>query len=274
MALRIEITDRFRKEFGDEAAVEAVLGQVKLQLLGYIKTSPPNARLNFSTTLSVRPELDGKQADTGLPVDDVVKLYSHDGLCDTSLRFVLEHAKAAFEAVPEGPALEIGSFKGGTALALLALHDWPLLITVDPYGSKDYKGGDLVLPAWTGTYGDACYVAHKSNLATAENHAHFLMTGVEFLKRLPITFWRQGEPLLAGNYISGGGFAFAFVDGEHDCETVLEEIGLLLARVARGGRIIVDNIDKDPKLENELVRLGFTVGPEVPWGAKQAVLLC
>jgi hypothetical protein len=266
MAVRLEITPQFRENHGDEAAVDLMLSQVKKQFLDHIRTTP--GWLRFGMVVSVVPEKPEGVFGVGpAKVDQVARDYSHDGLCDTSLRFVLENAAQ----VPYGPALEIGSFKGGTALALLALRDWPLLVTVDPYGSKDYKGGDLLLPKETGTYGDEIYVAHKCLLANAEDHAHFLMTGEEFLKHVvgkvgaSARFWKKGEEY------SYSKFGFAFVDGEHDRETVLREIDLLMPHMLPGGRVIIDNIDKDPTLEAALVAGGWTIGPKVEWGAKQAL---
>jgi hypothetical protein len=185
-------------------------------------------------------------------VNELVKKHSHDGLSDQSLANVLTEAREAYYRRPTAPMLEIGSFRGGTAGAILDMldretrhgdgaHEPPLLITVDPYGGKAYRGGDVTI---TLLYGDDVYQAHKRRLAEYANHAHFLMEGVEWLARCVGTpYWRSCRRRTMA------GFSFAFVDGEHESDAVLAELDLLLPHMAQDGRVLVDNVDKDARLQ-------------------------
>lgn len=249
-------------------------------------------------------------------VEQLAEKHAHDGLSPAGLRFVLDAAARA----PLGPFLEIGSLIGGTSLALMDLleilhrdvvcHDCggtgkrgreaqigaahvtfepgracarclgsgqvasdpPVLVTVDPYGGKPYSGGDYVVD-WL--YGDDIYLAHKQNLARFPNHVHFALEGHVFLSRcLGAPIWRRGKrvPLTE--------FSFAFLDGDHDAATVREELLHLMPHMARGGRIVVDNVDKDPRLVPALLGYCATsrswgraeLGPETEPGARQAVI--
>lgn len=268
MALRFEISAAFRKQHGDEMAVALVIRNLYDELVAHVKQAPDKP-LRFRAAVSSLLEDVPDPPPVGL-IPTLVEQYSHDGLSDESLRFVLETAAS----VPYGAALEIGSFKGGTALALMALRDWSLFVTVDPYGVKAYAGGDGL---WEGLYGDEVYVAQKSNLACCGNHAHFLMTGIEFLERnIGFKYWRNGFEHTFGIHrgVGGGGrISFAFVDGEHSLEAVQRELELLRPHMHPQGKIIVDNIDKDKRLQEWLVSIGAELGPEVPEGARQAVLV-
>lgn len=224
---------------------------------------------------------------TPADLDRMVARHAHDGLGEAGLRLVLTEAAAAAARVPSGPFLEIGSLKGNTAVALLETLDAlgalracppPLLVTVDPYGDKPYRGGDVVA---LGLYGDAVYAAAKHNLARFPNHAHFLAESEWFLWNCQgMPYWRRGKR----HELTG--WAFAFVDGEHDAATVMEELRLLVPNMARGGTIVVDNVDKDPVLEGRLagdfvslltdggitVRPSVELGPKGQWGARQAIV--
>lgn len=258
MALSIQITEAFRKENGDVLAVDLILSAVRGNILEAIKGNP--SALNTHVVIALNTEKPSKAVQAVQDIDNIVKQCSHDGLSDSSLKFVLEKASKA----PLGPGLEIGSYKGGTALALLHLRDWPLFVTVDPYGGKPYEGGDIVMEK---AYQDAFHVIHKTNLSSAENHTHFLMTGLEFLERnAGFSYWKNGVEKKFEN------LAFAFVDGQHDKNTVLKEVWALLPLMDAEGIIVIDNIDKDPELQKALIEMGAELGPETEPGARQAVL--
>lgn len=200
-------------------------------------------------------------------LDRLARKHRHGGLTPQGLRFVLAHAARALERDPAAPWLEVGTHIGATTLALLELAEThadppPLVVTVDPYGDKPYRGGDVVHTE--PLYGDQHYVAQKLNLARTPHHAHFLLRGVDFLLRVQgAPYWREGR---AGSYT---GWGFCFLDGEHDRETVLRELELL--QLQPGGRVVVDNTDKDPGLPAALEGMGFQRGPPMPPGAGQAV---
>lgn len=220
--------------------------------------------------MTVGPPIAPRCVDDRELLARLVATYTHDGISDPSLRCVLEHALAAHRAVPFGATVEIGTYKGGTALALLALlrslyaGAQPLVATVDPYGSKPYKGGDAVV---VGLYGDPLYTFMRAQLMDYPNHAHYLMEGVEFLDRMHgCRYWLDGRE----RYLHS--LAFAFVDGDHDHVTVVREIEALEARWTRAGtRVVVDNVDKDPRLPDALRARGYEILPRPQAGAWQAV---
>src|SRR2546425_2842969 len=127
---------------------------------------------------------------------------------ETNLEFAKKNIKL--------PSLEIGTCRGGSAMAFLKSlrlvwrSDPPMLFTVDPYGNKDYPGSQE-------TYGDNEYLEAKRNLAIYPNHAHFLLAGIEFINYLPFHYWDNGQKYSLTR------FGFAFLDGQHDALTVLAE---------------------------------------------------
>jgi hypothetical protein len=196
----------------------------------------------------------------------------HDGLTVAGVEFVLQHALLALERSESLSLtmLEIGSYKGGTSLALLDLADLctprPFLFTVDPYGGKPYNGGNVLL--YGGLYSNPVYVAHKLNTARFPNHAHFYMTGEQFLRRVVgATYWYECQERKIDDFV------FAFVDGDHDRTTVLTELDRLLPHMADGGRIVIDNVDMDPDLVNVLgMRKDCLINSDMPPGARQAMI--
>lgn len=146
-----------------------------------------------------------------------------------------------------GPTLEIGTWKGGTALGLLQVLDRvypqhaPLLVTVDPYGGKPYDGG--AEPGQRGRlalFGDPEYCIAKALLAGYGNHVHFALTSAEFFGRLSGTIiWRRGRRTRLEDY------AFVLVDGDHDAGSIVSELTALEGLMHQAGVVVVDNVDAD-----------------------------
>lgn len=144
-----------------------------------------------------------------------------------------------------GLSVEFGSRRGGSAFLMLLLlqeiyspDNVPMLFTVDPYGGKPYKGGDIVA---AGLYGDPEFVAMKRLLSGFANHAHWYMESQDFLALLPaMRYWWRGTQQNVDE------IAFAFLDGDHDAATILFEVRAMLPHMRRGGVILIDNVDKDP----------------------------
>lgn len=161
---------------------------------------------------------------------------------DTRSRYLLELARAVAE-VPRRddppPLLEIGTRSGGSALLMLRILDLvypggtkrPLVLTVDPYGTRPYEGAPFV-------YDDRHYLAMKRALAGHANHIHYMMDSELFLTQLDnLYLWIDG----ARRPIST--FAGAYLDGSHDPDVVWAEIERLLPLVVPGGFLIVDDTD-------------------------------
>jgi hypothetical protein len=154
----------------------------------------------------------------------------------------------AHQRFPGGLSLEIGTWKGGTALVLCEVLELlyharsrPMLFTVDPYGDKPYDGGDSTeKPA---LFGNTDYVGMKDLLAPYPHHAHFYQTSTQFLQTVAGTgiYWWRGQARKIHQ------FTFALVDGEHSAAAIGAELAQLLPHMAPGGVVIVDNVDNDPE---------------------------
>lgn len=167
--------------------------------------------------------------------------------------FVEAHA-----AAPGGLSLEIGTWRGGTALVFLRLLERlypvaarPMLFTIDPYGDKPYNGGDS--PARPALYGDSDYVIMKKLLARFPHHAHFYMTSEEFFAKRRAAqcraYWRNGQQ----GYLDG--ISFVLIDGEHDATTIENDLTAAYRILSPDGLIVIDNVDNDAYTIGALARL-------------------
>jgi glycosyltransferase involved in cell wall biosynthesis/2-polyprenyl-3-methyl-5-hydroxy-6-metoxy-1,4-benzoquinol methylase len=177
------------------------------------------------------------------------------------------------------PVLEIGTFKGASALMWLKLLQLigrrVPVVTVDPYGSKPYAGGDG--PARDALYTGDTFVAMKRLLAEFPDHYHFPLESQTFLATArDLAVWN------AGGRVGMQRFSFALLDGEHAADTIREEVqALLLQRytpdtrglMAPGSLVVIDNIDADPETHSMLHELlpAFTILP-AKWGQSYAVI--
>lgn len=148
--------------------------------------------------------------------------------------------------------LEIGTRAGDSAKRVLnaiansGVGRW--FFTVDPYGMRPYPMGAHVCVL---DYDDVMYRRTMRNLyALADdlgvNYCHWRMTSVDFLHNVldrQIEFWSGGASFQQSG-VRAGSFqiGFAYLDGEHVPETVLEELRWVLPRLAPGGVILVDDV--------------------------------
>ncbi len=211
-------------------------------------------------------------------LDEIVKRYLPlSDLSKQGLTFAARACALAQELAPSGPVLEIGTRCGGSALAFLDVlaetypeHYRPMMFTVDPYGAKPYLGGEgNPVASAARIYGDPQYLQMKEWLAPYPYHAHFLLRGADFLRRLGgCPYW------LAGHERTIGGFSFAFLDGDHDYVTIDEELGLLMPLMHPNGIVLVDNVDKDISTDRALARWQHMLMPieEGKPGSRQALV--
>jgi len=163
----------------------------------------------------------------------------------------------AHQAAPGGLSIEIGTWRGGTALVFLRLLERlypvetrPMLFTVDPYGDRPYNGGDgSARPA---LYGNQDYLVMKRLLARFANHAHFYMESAQFLGAPPRYWWQGWQQHCDGA-------SFVLVDGEHDAESIARDVDVLRWRMAPGGIMVIDNVDNDPVTLIELNQIAPTL---------------
>lgn len=174
----------------------------------------------------------------------IAEVRPYSDMTDEGLMNVAKELCEAHTAVRDGLTIEVGTRRGGSAKMILEIlldmyapDKPPMLFTVDPYGYRPYRMGDVVI--FPGPYGERDYVAQKKLLAEYPHHAHWRCDSQEFFKRcLGMTHWHLGEESTVEN------IAFALLDGQHDGESVAAEIDQIIPFMARGGRIVIDNAEK------------------------------
>lgn len=191
---------------------------------------------------------------------------------DTRTQYLLELARsvaAAPRSADPPPLLEIGTRSGGSALLMLRLLDLvypagtrrPLVLTVDPYGTRPYEGAPFV-------YDDRHYRAMKRHLSRHANHIHYMMDSELFLTLLDrLYLWIEGtrRPL--------GAFSLVYLDGSHDPGVVWNEIERLLPRVVPGGFLIVDDTDWfDGAMRSRLDAAAGRLGGSLRHNGKQSII--
>lgn len=182
----------------------------------------------------------------------ILQAREHSDMGDQRLRNLAAWFIRAHGQAKGGTSIEIGTRRGGSAWLCLKLlqHLYPpsaqpMLFTVDPYGDKPYQGGDFTVYA---AYGDHDYLMAKRLLREFANHAHFHLAGETFFRALHgQTFWWRGRPRKFNE-----GCSFVLLDGDHDARTVLAEVVRARSWLAPGGIIFVDDIDKDPTLDQQI----------------------
>lgn len=170
----------------------------------------------------------------------------HAERCDGAEYEMIIRALEKIKGVP-GMILEIGTRKGGSMQiiidALLENEDYDRnVISVDPYGNIPYNSGNQ----YGVTRFDYTNEMKKEAMATLfsyvqgkrVNFVPFCMSSGEFISRFThdVSIY-QNEPDLMQRY------AFAFLDGQHDTQSVLAECFFLANRSVLGSRIVIDNID-------------------------------
>jgi len=191
---------------------------------------------------------------------------------DTSSRFLLELARCVARAprAPDAaPLLEIGTRAGGSALLMLRTLDAvyprgvrrPLVLTVDPYGTKPYAGAPFV-------YDARHYRSMKRALSGYANHVHYMMDSELFLDLFDrLYLWLDGarRPLER--------FTLVYLDGSHDPDLVWREIERLLPRVVPGGFLVVDDTDWfDGAIRRRLDAAGPALQGTLRHNGKQSII--
>lgn len=156
---------------------------------------------------------------------------------------LLERAIARVQNVP-GAFLEIGTRKGGSMQiiidAAIATGQDRVFVSVDPYGHIPYNDGRGI------TRYDYTNEMKTRALADLYNYAHvrgvnlitFTLEDIYFFALFP-----KGFPVYEIERRREDRFAFAFLDGPHDVDSLVRQFLYLVDKTEKGAQVVVDNID-------------------------------
>lgn len=148
----------------------------------------------------------------------------------------------------QGLVLEIGTRKGGSMMiiidALLENEDYNRnVISVDPYGDIEYNSGYQ----YGVTRFDYTNEMKKEAMASIFqyiqgnpiNFVPFCLTSERFFE----VFGNKVPVYCDMICIDWLPYAFAFIDGQHDTESVINDCAKVASNSVSGTRIVIDNID-------------------------------
>ena len=153
-----------------------------------------------------------------------------------------EALAASFRVDPEASFLEIGNWKGGSAITIMqAIRDsyperW--MYTVDPYGLKPFRLKEEIQTEAKYdevVYRDAMYNLDNFSRHYGLNHYHWRMMSEDYFKIADkVKFWYHGEPMDLK-------IGFAYIDGDHNHEVVEMETEWILKHGVKGMTIVYDD---------------------------------
>lgn len=138
--------------------------------------------------------------------------------------------------------VEVGTREGGSLMTLMTAitdtyKDRPI-ISIDPYGGKPYLSRDNVID---GMYPDDLYMNMLSYVTAhvIQNKvywSHYKHTSLDWIK-----FWDKTDFWVNGK-IAKPEFAFVHLDGDHNTDTVRQELAYFVPRTK--GWVVVDDADQ------------------------------
>lgn len=142
-----------------------------------------------------------------------------------------------------GLFLEIGTRRGGSMQiiidAAISTGQARTFVSVDPYGNIPYQDRDGNVAKYdytnamkTAALRDLYGYAHEKGI----NLITFTLTDEAFFRA-----FRQGVPVYSDAVRVTNLYAFAFLDGPHDTESVKHELAFLADRMAPGAEVVIDN---------------------------------
>ncbi len=176
-----------------------------------------------------------------LTIEECALLSDHAVEFETLYAEVLDTA----QALPDDVLFcEVGTREGGSALlALRAILEsgvpQRILLTIDPYGGKPFCNTN---GNYGGIYQDDMYQRMMSRLSQYAlenrlNHVHYKMTSADFMATFESVHLWNDESILRQR------FGYVYLDGEHNSETVGQEIAWFLPRLVDGGLLVIDDIE-------------------------------
>lgn len=186
---------------------------------------------------------------------------------------ILERAIEAVKDVP-GLFLEIGTRRGGSMKIIMdaaaASEQVRTFVSVDPYGNIPYSDKDGNITRYDYTNAMKCQALSALYDYAGRfgfNLITFTLTDEAFFRA-----FRQGVPVYSETTRITNEYAFAFLDGPHDTDSVKHELAFLADRMHEGAQVVVDNYQFfDLKAVREYAEL---IGFKFIEKNDQKILLC
>lgn len=144
--------------------------------------------------------------------------------------------------------VEVGMFKGQTTKMLCDLayqmDDKYRVLTADPWDISGFTCGTDYLNRRDYGYGDDARMTARSKLERCRNWRHFEMPSLDALPIMHKYSWWVG----ADNDYQRFNPAFVYLDGEHNCRTVMMEFLMCLRYCNSGCIIAIDDMNLMPDL--------------------------
>lgn len=159
----------------------------------------------------------------------------------TPNEYLHEKVKETCVLFPEDYAVvEFGTDSGTSATWLMrsvqGTKRW--VFSVDPYGDKPYKVGDQTSRAFKyddNNYKNTMPMLYSFAKEKDVNFSHYRMTSLDWIKAFPtIDFWSDG-----GRWTPK--FCFAYLDGDHSYDPVVQEFNFFYEQMPSGGYIVIDD---------------------------------
>ncbi len=131
---------------------------------------------------------------------------------------------------PNGTLVEVGTWKGATALKVLQFRRDVNVVMVDPWLSGLIDPG-LIVPAWLDS-GSKMALADQSEVEAIHNSV--VEKTRQFGERARIL---RMESVEAAQQFAGGSLDMVFIDANHSLEAVRSDIAAWLGKVKPGGII-------------------------------------
>lgn len=155
---------------------------------------------------------------------------------------ILERAIEAVKGIP-GLFLEIGTRRGGSMKIIMdaaaATEQVRTFVSVDPYGNIPYVDRDNHITKYDYTNAMKCETLSALYAYSGRfgfNLITFTLTDEAFFRA-----FRQGVPVYSETTKITNVYAFAFLDGPHDTDSVAKELAFLADRTKTGAQVVIDN---------------------------------
>jgi hypothetical protein len=159
------------------------------------------------------------------------------------------HMLANLAAIsPTGILIEIGFRAGTGVMAMTQGKEYSphnLYIAVDPYGNIPYKIGNVTTKYdYTNDrrrYTLKNFYQYLAELPNVINFTFYNLESIEFFNR-----YEDGVPdYFSGDKLIRNDYSLVHLDGQHDTESVLQEVNFFAPRIQSGGFIVIDDTESN-----------------------------